>query len=417
MQLYCCNFCEMGQEDNFNVDELLRGLFNEDASDSNVTLRSLFDKRVDELNITPTTATDIADIQYRTLNGILDGTQRKIDFTNIIKLSDFLQIPVEKCAKLYLASLEKNFPQEKPISRDKIDFIRSHFDLADLKKSGFIKSITNFSEIERKITDFFGLNSIFEYRMPLQEAAFSAGYITPKNTFSRSMWINAAKDVFKAINNPYEYDREALITYFPEIRWHSMSVDMGLNNVIRSLYKIGITVIYLPPFSSLHLRGATFSENGKPCIALTDYKGFYATIWFALIHELHHVLFDWPEIKSGNYHVSDPNSDLMPVKEKEAEADHFAREYIFSKEKSKTIRPNLSNQDYVNRFAKLNHVHPSIIYTFDAYDRGSTNRSAWARAKVMNPDESIWKGTLDYDWSNISSAKKLVETSRLKLYV
>lgn len=407
----------MGQNEGFNVDELLSELFNKDNLEVNVTLRSLFDKRVEELNITPTSATDIADIQYRTLNGILDGTQRKIDFTNIIKLADFLQISVEKCAKLYLTSLEKNFPQEKTISKDKIDFIRNHFDLADLKKSGFIKNISDFSDIEKRITNFFGLNSIFEYRMPAQEAAFSAGYITPKSTFSRSTWINTAKHVFKAINNPYEYDREALISYFPEIRRHSMSVDMGLNNVIRSLYKIGITVIYLPPFSSLHLRGATFSENNKPCIALTDYKGFYATIWFALIHELHHVLFDWQEIKTGNYHVSDPNSDLMPVKEKEAEADNFAREYIFSKEKSSTIRPNLFSQQHVEKVAKLNHVHPSIIYTFDAYDRGSNNRAAWARAKVMNPPESIWKATMDYDWSKMTSAKKLVEDNRLKLYV
>ncbi len=399
--------------DSFDVDNLLNELF-KPSSPPAKTLKELFNDRVRQLQITPTNVLDILKIPYRTLNGILNGSQKVVDFTNLIKIADFLQIPREQVIQLYLGELEKNFPNETKSSAKTIEFIKDNFDLVALKKAGFIKSINDYEQIESNIKKFFGLKSIFDYKKPKGDVALSAGLVKPRNDLSRSMWIKAASSVFEELNNPYEFNRKMLIEYFPEIRWHSMSVEYGLQNIIKGLFKIGVTVIYQSSLPSLHLRGATFSVNDKPCIVITDYKGFYPTLWFALIHELFHVLFDWEEIKNNSYHLSDKDNEQLSVIEKEKEANNFAREYLFSKEKLNTVRSHLFNSEFVREFAETNHVHPSFVYVFNAYELGDSH--SWSKAKKLNPDIENLKAPLENPWDNPMSIPDFANSIRHNYY-
>ncbi|KAA9338807.1 ImmA/IrrE family metallo-endopeptidase [Adhaeribacter soli] len=376
----------------FNVDDLLNSLFPVE------TLSEMFEKRIKELNIAPTTALEIIDIEYRALQGILQGTSKQVDNTNFIKLASFLKLPNEKIFSLYLKALEKNFPEVSPYSQDKIDYINANFDLATLRKIGFIKSITDYQHIEEKINSHFGLKTIFEFKLPSNNVAFSAGLTKPKNLQTRGLWVESARTAFEVIANPHEYNKAALAKYFPEIRWKSTNVELGLLSVIRDLYTLGVTVFYQDSISINHLKGATIVVNQKPCIVLTDYKGFYSTLWHTLIHELYHVLFDFELIKNKKYqyHLSDIDTlDLgdqdLGLWEKEKEADGFAREFLFSKEKSNIIKPHINNKKFVADFAEMHQIHPSFIYTYYAFDNGKEDKQAWAKAKKFNPsfDEFI----------------------------
>jgi Zn-dependent peptidase ImmA (M78 family) len=125
---------------------------------------------------------------------------------------------------------------------------------------------------------------------------------------------------------------------------------------------------------------------GKPCILLTDHKGFYSTLWHALIHELYHVLFDWIDIKSNDRpHITEDISQVFTITDNELDADNFAREYLFSKNKIKDVESFLKDQEYVDEIAKNNDVHPSFIYTYYAFDYDKVDRMAWARAKKQTP--------------------------------
>jgi Zn-dependent peptidase ImmA (M78 family) len=406
----------MREKGKYSYNEIMNSLINPVEFIHKENLKELFEQRIHDLNISFTNTLDILKIQHRTLIGILNGTQKTVDFTNLIKIADFLQKPKEQIIKLYLDALENNFPNKTFSSPKKIEFIKENFDLAVLKKAKFINNINDYEEIENKIISYFGLSSIFDYKRPPVDAAFSSGLIKPKNELTRSLWIESANVIFKKINNSYNYDRQVLINYFPQIRWHSINVELGLINVIKELFKIGITIIYQSPLPSLHLRGATFAVNNKPCIVLTDYKGFYPTLWFALIHELFHVIFDWDEILNNNYHLSDEKSEQLTVIEKENEADNFAREYLFSKEKTNKIRPYLSDIDYVNEFAKTNHVHPSFVYVFNAYDFGNSNRMLWARARNINPNIDNLIKPLENPWSNSKPISNFVNSIKNKFY-
>lgn len=383
---------------NYDVSNLLDNLFSENRL-METSLKNIFERRLTQLDISQTTSLKILGIESRTLNGVLNGTLKLIDFTVLIKLSNFLQIPQKKVISLFLAELEKNFPDSFPYPSDKIEYINKNFDLAALKKSGIIDSITDYYEIDNSISSFLGIKTIFEYQPSVTKIAFSAGVIKPKNNLSRTLWIERAKNIFNDIENPHSFDRDRLIDFFGEIRWHSTNIELGFINVVQTLYNIGITVIFQTSLPSIHLRGATFSVYGKPCIVITDYKGFYPTLWFALIHELFHVLFDWEEIRNSKQHISEENTEEMSVLEREQEADSFARDYLFSREKLRITESFIQNPILVEKYAKNNHVHPSFIYLFGAKEKGDNSRVAWNRVHKYNPDISPiidsfgnWKG-------------------------
>jgi HTH-type transcriptional regulator / antitoxin HigA len=396
-------------EEIFNVDVLLDSLFPKEK------LSVFFENRLKELDIAPTNALEIIGIEYRALQGIIYGTNKRVDYTNFTKIASFLKMPREKVISLYLDSLEKNFPETIPFPQNKIEFINSNFDLPTLKKDGFINSITDYQEIEQKINSFFGFKTIFEYKLPTNAVAFSAGVIQPKNIYTRGFWLRAAIETFKDINNPNVYDRERLLKYIPYIRKQSMNVECGLLSVIKDLYNLGVTVFYQDKFSSLHLRGASMCIDNKPCIVLTDYRGFYATLWFALMHEIHHILFDLDELKNSPHISYDEIEDFL-VAEKEEESNDFAREYLFSIDKTRKARPHLNNSPFIEEIAERNGVHSSLIYTFYARDVGKENQKAWMRAKRNNPNIEMLIKPISNLWKKPKTIARFVKQIKETIY-
>jgi HTH-type transcriptional regulator / antitoxin HigA len=408
----------MAENDNKHeeIDRLINGAFEQPIPNASLGLRERFEKRLMELQITSTQAQEILDVERRTLNGIIDGTQKRVDFIALSKLARFLVMPSDELVRLYLETLEKNYEEDVEASSKK-KFIVENFDLVVLQKSGFIDSINDFVQIENQLVSFFGLRTIFEYEKEKVYAAFSEGLVKPKNMLTREFWINAAAKNFKEIENPNKYDREALMDYFPKIRWYSTDVEKGMLHVVRSLYRLGITVIFQPSLPTLHLRGATFAVDGNPCIVLTDYKGFYPTLWFALVHELYHVIFDWEEIKVNLYHLSDEHSDQPSVQEKEDEANNFSREYLFSNSKMAMVKPYLRIDSFVKEFAVKNHVHPSFIYTFSAFDNSKYDKTAWPRAQKHMPEiNSCLRSLVNYSWDERKTITELVKRRKSEMF-
>ena len=263
-----------------------------------INLREMFENRLYELQMSQTAAEKLLGVGHRSLNGLLDVTQKRVDYSTLSRVAMFLNIPVEELIEIHVTLLEKQFANENTNSNKK-KFIKENFDLAVLRKAGLFKTINDFDEIENKITTHLGLKSIFDYKKISFSTAFWAGSVISKNPLktstTRNFWLTSAKSFLERLDNPYHYNREELIKFFPQIRWHSTNVEFGLLHIVKALFKLGITVIFKPRLSTLYLRGVTFSVNNKPCIVLTDYKGFYPTLWHCLIHELYHVLFDWEE--------------------------------------------------------------------------------------------------------------------------
>jgi HTH-type transcriptional regulator/antitoxin HigA len=388
-------------------DNILKGLFGENK------LRTLFEQQLLKLEITETSALEILQIERRALDGILDGTQRRIDFTTLPKLAKFLEIPTEELVTVYLNQLEKNF-SSKVSEAEKRKFIAENFDLPTLRKAGFINSITDYSQIEKTIVDYFGYDTIFEYRKDKIGVAYSWGGHKPKNSLNRDLWVESSFLKLRKINNYYPYDREKLLAFFPRIRWYSTNVEKGLYQVIRELFKLGVTVIFESYLPTINVRGATFSVSDKPCISLTNYTNYYPSLWFALIHELHHVLFDWDEIVTNTYLVSG-EKDLFS--QNEIEADAFARDYLFGKEQMDLVLPHINNEIFIDEYAKNNHIHPSFIYIFYSWDNKDLDKNVWARYIEYFPDiETTLKSLGANPWQNKRSIRDSVKQLKSELY-
>lgn len=199
----------------------------------------------------------------------------------------------------------------------------------------------------------------------------------------KDFWIKSTYKYFEIINNPNEYSRERLIELIPKIKPYTKNVESGLLTIFQALYNIGVTVVFQPMLPKTQIRGATFVINDKPCIVITDFNKNYGTIWFSLIHELHHVLFDYDIIRDLHYHLTgEPDLFLL----QEDQANEFASEYLLSSDRMRYIEKMIHNKVMVERFAKECQIHPSIIYTQYQWRQSILGKNYWGAFKEYMPN-------------------------------
>ena len=344
------------------------------------SLKSLFFDKLMTTGLSKTQYEYLANIQRRSLDGILDNTSKQTDIINLLKIGEFLELSFTDTLIYYF----KDRPAEEigglQASMD-ITFINKFFDLKTLTNLGFINKDYSVDDLKRRIESFFKISSIYVYEDELNEALYSR----TRRKFSDKMkdfWIKSSYKYFELINNPNDYSRDSLKELIPKIKPYTQNVENGLLTVFRALYNIGVTVVFQPMLPKTQIRGATFIVNGKPCIIVTDLNKNYATIWFALLHELHHALFDLEQLAQSRYHLTG-EPDLFLIQEDKA--NQFASEYLISEEKMRYIDPLIHNHLMVTKFAKEIQVHPSIIYSQYQHRQAELGNNYWAAFKEYFP--------------------------------
>jgi Zn-dependent peptidase ImmA (M78 family) len=114
-------------------------------------------------------------------------------------------------------------------------------------------------------------------------------------------------------------------------------------------FSVGVTVVFQPSVENLQVRGATMSVNDKPCIVLSDFQKNYPTLWFALLHELHHVLFDFEEINKRVYHLTSAEGDLFLMDEEKA--DKFATDFFLHESRLKYASSYINSDYHIKKLA------------------------------------------------------------------
>src|SRR5688500_4319285 len=102
-------------ENKNNQDEISRiinsALNAEDEGDLSI-LRTKFEQRLSELNITPNQAVENLQIEYRTLYGILDGTIKRLDILSLLMIAQFLEISYNEIVELYVKATTNKHKDE-----------------------------------------------------------------------------------------------------------------------------------------------------------------------------------------------------------------------------------------------------------------------------------------------------------------
>ncbi len=363
---------------------------------SGPTLEKLLIEKLENSGFNKTQFEKLAGIERKSLDAILYKTSKQTDINKLIKLGEFLEISLEDLLTIHYNERSSEEIKELQDSMD-ITFINKFFDLKALSALGFIKKNDTLENLKNRINNFFGLNSIYEYDLDFNEALYSR----TKKSFSDKMkdfWIKSSYKYFETINNPNDFNRNNLIQLIPKIKPYTKNIEKGLTTVFQALYNIGVTVIFQPSLPKTQIRGATFSLNQKPCIVITDLNKNYATIWFALIHELHHVLYDLEIIEKTNYHLTG-EPDLFLIQEDRA--NEFASEYLFSDEKMRYIEKLIHNKVLVGKFANECLIHPSIIYSQFQWKQSKLGNDFWGAFKDEFPKMSLVTKNLNIaNWDN-----------------
>lgn len=362
-----------------NIDSLLNSIF----SDTDYSVKDDFEKKLLEYNLSKTKALKLLNIDKDVFEEILNGTAKQPNLIHIVKIAEFLEIEINHFINIVL----KNQSIENIAAIDnarKATFLIKNFDIKTLTKLNFFDSKYTTDELLNKVLDYFGYTSINEFEEQLDEPLYSR---VKKNHSDKmkDFWIKSAYQTFRVVNNPNEYDRERLKDLIVKIKPYSQDVNNGLLTVCKALYNVGVTVIFQNYLTTTQVRGATFIINDKPCIVITDFNKSYPTLWFTLLHELNHVLFDYETIETNSYHLSDDN-DLFLI---EDQANTFARNFFLPEDKFHYIKNYINNPYLVSKFANEIEVHPSIIYSFFKwYQKELYNKSFHAAFNEFYPDYS-----------------------------
>jgi HTH-type transcriptional regulator/antitoxin HigA len=345
------------------IDDLINEAIK--SGESKTLLRQHFETRLEFLGISLNQFLEGYEMTFRAINAILDGNFKYLDPISLLKIANFLNVSSDEILKECVSYMPENSQLQLEDSK-KRTYILDNFNLHALKKDGVITSIKDFEHIEKSILRSFGLNDIYEYsELDKLHGLYSSIKANLKDPRPKKNFKNKAIKICNHIINNNFYSEDNLKAFFPRIRAYSLDVETGLLRLIKELYKLGITVVIQPSLSLSGARGLTIESNGKPSIILTDIGKKYSTLWFTLIHELYHVVFDWNDILEGRLHVTD---DDEFVNDKELKANEFAREYMFPRKRLEQISSKINDPVIVKNFAIESNVHYSIIYDNYCYD-------------------------------------------------
>lgn len=327
------------------------------------SLKELYVEKKNSLELSDRQIQAILGIDAKTLNPILNGTAKQVNFVNILKLAHFLGLSVNDVVKVYVPDMGADQIAEIQRARE-AGYIMEHFDVAALVKEKFFDKGSSAKIMAERIKKFFGIQSIYEFSDNDITPAFSRTKRSSGNLMRR-FWIQSAYTQFIGIANPNAYDRGRLLDLLPKIKPYTRDEKYGLLKVLKALYNVGVTIIFQPSLGKVQVRGATMVVNDKPSIVLSDLKKYYPTLWFTLLHELHHVLFDLEDIRKQTYHISDNEADMFLMNEERA--DDFAIQFLLNESRFKFAKGYIHSNLHIQKLAHEWSIHPSIIYAIYCY--------------------------------------------------
>lgn len=371
------------------------------------TFGDFIKRKCSERDISVRQLASMLDMSLTPLQHILNGKTQKIDAKILLKFSEFFGIDTRVLLNAYMASVSEE--ESKAINRArKAGFLTQHFDLKELKKIGFIKNDKDYDAIEKRVIEFFGFEKLAQYASLHSTPLFSR---TQRRTSDKMLtfWLMVVHDRMRTVKNPFPFDPVRLEKIIPFFRRATMDVKKGFKGVLNALYECGITVIIESYLTKTQIRGGTFLYNGKPYIFLTRYPNNYDTLWFALLHEIGHVMFDLDFIRDRNMSHLSGEGGLFEDPLIEKGADDFAMEILLSSKNLEYAERIIHIDGFVKKAAEDWGIHPSIIYGQYCYKHNNPiNYMKYGRYRIK-ADEAIKFDYITWEKPTLQETAPLIE--------
>ncbi|WP_017187060.1 ImmA/IrrE family metallo-endopeptidase [Alkalibacillus haloalkaliphilus] len=181
-----------------------------------------------------------------------------------------------------------------------------------------------------------------------------------------AIWLNLAKEEIEIQNkdlSDVKFNKEKVINSLSKLKKISMNKDYinSLNSVRKLLNRAGVYLVFQDPIENSKVRGALTTYKSRPAVFISGRFKSHDHVWFALMHEIGHLL---------QHYV--PNDTIISLEDdlyssnstsiKEEEANEFARNFFIDAEDyKKFVSKNEFNKSTIIDFALDQNVLPGIV--------------------------------------------------------
>lgn len=189
-----------------------------------------------------------------------------------------------------------------------------------------------------------------------------------------AIWLNLAREEVEFQNKDLsnkEFDKQKLIESLDKFKRIALNNDYesSLKSARKLLNRLGINLVFYPALENSKVRGALTTYKDNPAIYLTGRFKTHDHVWFALIHEIGHLI--------NHYKPNEPivslesDEDLkVNIDKKELEANEFARDFFINKsDYKKFVNRGEFNESSILDFAKEQDILSGIIVARLQHDR------------------------------------------------
>ena len=285
----------------------------------------------------------------KNLSVLISGEQRlSIDIAN--KLSRMLGTTIEYWLNIQMAYDENlaEFMDEQELEKERevfkyIDYkyFRDNFDLPNLSRDvkGQIK----------QVREFLLISSLVNLKEPSLGVSFRnyTDKMSLSNVINSNVMVQIA--INKALDTPAPKYNKRKFEKAVEYSLTQTSNHKDFLNVVKESFgDAGVVLVVLPDIKDSDINGATKRVDGKIMLMINDKKHYADTFWFALYHEIGHIV-------NGNMGVSVDNDT-------EDDADIYAKNKLIPQNEYKLFLEHDSfNESSIRRFADSIDRDPGIV--------------------------------------------------------
>jgi addiction module HigA family antidote len=188
---------------------------------------------------------------------------------------------------------------------------------------------------------------------------------------SIAVWLNLCESEIEIQNSDIdetEYSNKRLeksLDMFKKIAYNN-NVDLSISSCRKLCNKLGIYLVICEAITNSKVRGALTTYKGHPAIYLSGRYRCHDNIWFAIIHEIGHLLKHYNKKDTiVSYEDSDSSTDC-----KELEANGFARDFFINPRSYEDfISKNQITAESIKKFARKENVLPGIVVARLQHDK------------------------------------------------
>lgn len=167
-----------------------------------------------------------------------------------------------------------------------------------------------------------------------------------------------------------EYSEDALRSVLPMLKDVASNTDFfaSLKSCRMLLNSVGVYLVYHEAIGNAKVRGALTSYEGHPTIYISGRYKTHGDAWFAICHELGHLL-DGFDLKKTGVSMEDTD-ELKSEDEADIRANAYAREFfVDSAAYGQFVSDDSFSSANIKEFAAGQGVAPGIIVAFLQHDR------------------------------------------------